>query len=114
MADLAFTPLAMPMLSGPGSIAVSIGLAAGSDSLWGHLGIAVGIVLVAYVSWLVLRSAPRIVELLGQTGMSALVRVMGFLLVCVGVQFIALGVVEILSNERAIRAILGALEAARS
>lgn len=113
MEDVAFTPLAMPMLSGPGSIAVTIGMAAGADGVWDHLGVALGIVLVAFVSWLVLRSAPRIVALLGQTGMNALVRIMGFLLVCVGVQFIGLGVIQILSNEEALRAILQSLEAAR-
>ena len=32
MTDLAFTPLAMPMLSGPGSIAVTVGMAAGPES----------------------------------------------------------------------------------
>jgi len=114
MADLAFTPLAMPMLSGPGSIAVTIGMAAGAESPWEYVAIAVGIVLVAFVSWLVLRSSRRIVALLGPTGMTALVRVMGFLLVCVGVQFIGLGVIQVVSNEDALRALLEGLDAARS
>ncbi len=108
--DLAFTPLAMPMLSGPGSIAVTIGMAAGAESLGEYLSIAVGIVLVAIVSWLVLRSAGRIVQVLGQSGMTGLVRVMGFLLVCVGVQFIGTGVVEIASNDEVLRAIFEAVE----
>jgi multiple antibiotic resistance protein len=114
MADLAFTPLAMPMLSGPGSIAVTIGMAAGARSLWEYAAIAVGIVLVAIVSWLVLRSSRRIVAMLGPTGMTALVRVMGFLLVCVGVQFIGLGVIQVLVDENALRALLQGLDAARS
>ncbi len=110
MEDLAFTPLAMPMLSGPGSIAVTIGMAAGAESFGEYLSIAVGIVLVAIVSWAVLRSAGRIVQVLGQTGMTALVRVMGFLLVCVGVQFIGNGIVEIASNDEVLRAIFEAAE----
>jgi len=113
MTDVAFTPLAVPMLSGPGSIAVTIGMAAGAESPWEYPAIALGILLVAYVSWLVLRSAQRIVALLGTTGMTALVRIMGFLLVCVGVQFIGLGVVQVLTNEEVLRALLGALEVAR-
>jgi multiple antibiotic resistance protein len=113
MADLAFTPLAMPMLSGPGSIAVTIGMAAGAETVGEYLAIAFGIVLVSFVSWLVLRSSRRIVALLGPTGMTALVRVMGFLLVCVGVQFVGLGVIQVLSNEHALRAVLEGLDAAR-
>ena len=49
---------------------------------------------------------------LGPTGMTALVRIMGFLLVCVGVQFIALGVVEIVTDEKVLGALLKGLKAA--
>lgn len=98
MTDLAFTPLAMPMLSGPGSIAVTVSMAAGAESIWQYGAIAVGIMLVATLSWLVLKSASRIVTRLGPTGLSVLTRVMGFLLVCVGVQFIGDGAVQILSD----------------
>jgi multiple antibiotic resistance protein len=114
MTDLSFTPLAMPMLSGPGSIAVTIGMAASVDSAWEYVAIALGILLVAWVSWLVLRSARRIVAVLGTTGMTALVRIMGFLLVCVGVQFIGLGVVQILTNEEVLRALVAGVAAARN
>jgi multiple antibiotic resistance protein len=111
MADLAFTPLAMPMLSGPGSIAVTIGMAASVSSVWQYLAVALGILLVAFVSWIVLRNARRLVALLGPTGMTALVRIMGFLLVCVGVQFIALGVLEAATDERVLKAIVEGLAA---
>jgi multiple antibiotic resistance protein len=114
MTDLAFTPLAMPMLSGPGSIAVTIGMAASVDSPWEYVAIALGILLVAWVSWLVLRSARRIVAMLGDSGMTALVRVMGFLLVCVGVQFVGLGVVQVVTDERFLHAIVQGLAAGRN
>lgn len=99
MADLAFTPLAMPMLSGPGSIAVTIGMATGVENAREYAAIAFGIMSVAFVSWLVLRSARRIVRMLGPTGMIVLVRIMGFLLVCVGVQFIGLGALQALTSD---------------
>jgi multiple antibiotic resistance protein len=84
-------------------------MATSADSVWEYLAIAFGIVLVAFVSWLVLRSARRIVAVLGETGMTALVRVMGFLLVCVGVQFIGLGVIQIVANPEFLRAVVEAL-----
>jgi multiple antibiotic resistance protein len=111
MTDLAFTPLAMPMLSGPGSIAVTIGMAAGAGSPWEYGAIALGILGVAFASWLVLRSSRRIVALLGSTGMTALVRVMGFLLVCVGVQFVGLGVVQMVSNEETLGMLVHTIQA---
>ncbi len=112
MTDVAFTPLAMPMLSGPGSIAVTISMAAEADRLTDYVAITVGIVLVAIVSWLVLRGARSVVRTLEVTGMNALGRIMGFLLVCVGVQFIVIGVHEIVSTEGFLRPILDAIRAA--
>jgi multiple antibiotic resistance protein len=113
-ADLAFTPLAVPMLSGPGSIAVTIGMAAGAESVADDLAIAVGIVLVLGVSWGVLWSARTVKRFLGEQGIDALTRIMGFLLVCIGVQFVGLAVVEVATDPRFLGAILEALEAGRA
>lgn len=98
MDDVAFTPLAMPMLSGPGAIAVTIGMAADAEGVGENLAIVVGICLVALVSWVVLRASARVVRRLGATGMNAMGRIMGFLLVCVGIQFIVDGSHDILSS----------------
>jgi len=98
MNDIAFSPLAMPMLSGPGSIAVTIGMAAEADGVSESLAIVVGIGLVALVSWLVLRGSARVVRILGATGMNAMGRIMGFLLVCVWIQFIVDGTHDIFAS----------------
>lgn len=111
--DIAFTPLAVPMLSGPGSIAVTIGMAAGADSIFGHLAIAAGIVLVVLVSWAILRSARAVKRLLGERGIDAMTRIMGFLLICVGVQFIGIGVIEVVTDQRFLGDLVNALERAR-
>lgn len=96
--DVAFTPLAMPMLSGPGSIAVTIGMATEANGIAENMAIVIGIGLVALVSWLVLRASARVVHVLGANGMNAMGRIMGFLLVCVGIQFIVDGTHDILSS----------------
>lgn len=98
MDDVAFTPLAMPMLSGPGSIAITIGMATDADGMAQNLAIVTGICMVALVSWLVLRASARVVHVLGATGVNAMGRIMGFLLVCVGIQFIVDGTHDILSS----------------
>jgi len=109
MEDVAFTPLAMPMMSGPGAIAVVIGMSANADVWWENSAIAVGILMVAFSSWLVLRAAERVVGYLGATGVSALSRIMGFLLVCVGVQFIGTAIIEVVTDERFLGAIVDAI-----
>jgi multiple antibiotic resistance protein len=102
--DIAFTPLAMPGLSGPGTFAVVMSLSSqasarqGWDRVVDFLGVATGILLVALVSWFTLRGAERFNRLLGATGMVAMTRLMGFLMICIGVQFIINGLVAITAD----------------
>lgn len=96
--DVAFTPIAMPLLSGPGSIAVTISMATSTQSYFDYLPIAIGIVLVAAIAWIVLRFSSRIVDVLGRTGVNVLTRLMGLILVCIGVQFVATGGVELFNQ----------------
>ena len=92
--DIAFTPLAMPMLSGPGAIAVTIGMAANADSKIEYAGEILGIIAVALVSYVLLRAAGSVKSLLGDYGVVILTRIMGFLLVCIGVQFVMMGILD--------------------
>ncbi len=102
--DIAFTPLAMPGLSGPGTFAVVMSLSSrasarsGWDQVADFLGIATGILVVVLVSWSVLRAAERFHRVLGATGMVALTRLMGFLMICIGVQFIIDGLTVVLGD----------------
>lgn len=92
--NIAFTPLAMPMLSGPGSISVVLSM---SDSISsqssvlamsiGYCVVAMGIILTVLVCWFVLRSSSKIVRLLGTSGIDIMTRLMAFLLVAIGVEF---------------------------
>ncbi len=96
---LAFTPLAMPMLSGPGSIAVIISMAAKISEnesfllrLGGYAVVGIGILATVTLCWLVLRSSTKIIKILGPTGIDALTRIMGFILICIGVEFAVSGI----------------------
>jgi len=102
--DISFTPLAMPSLSGPGSIAVVVGMSTtvqrGDHPVINHLLVVVGIAITALISYVVLRAATRLDKLLGATGMNAVSRIMGFMLICIGVQFVINGVLEIVAEAR--------------
>lgn len=97
--DVSFTPLAMPGLSGPGSIAVVVGLSASAQQsqniVVSHILIALGIAVVGVISYVTLRAATRLSKVLGVAGMNAMARIMGFLLICIGVQFIINGILDV-------------------
>lgn len=97
--DVSFTPLAMPSLSGPGAIAVTIGLSAGTDRWVDYTAIVLGILVVVVIAFLTLRASGKIVKFFGQTGITALSKIMGFLLLCVGIQFLINGILEVVVDE---------------
>jgi multiple antibiotic resistance protein len=90
--DISFSPMAMPMLSGPGSIAVVIGLASQAEGFLDLIIMSAAIVLVALISYGVLRLAPFSARYIGPTGMNAITRMMGFIAMAIGVQFILNGI----------------------
>ncbi|MBC7487983.1 MAG: MarC family NAAT transporter [Cytophagaceae bacterium] len=97
--DISFTPLAMPSLSGPGSISVVIGMSSLAHRVIDYTYIAMGILAVAVVVFIVLRFASRLVKFLGVNGLHAMTKIMGFLILCVGVQFIIHGTLDILTGD---------------
>jgi multiple antibiotic resistance protein len=93
--DIAFSPLAMPSLSGPGSISVVLATSAqipNDKIVVGNIVVLIGIAATTLIAWLVLRGAIFLVRFLGQTGIDAMTRIFGFLLICIGVQFVLIGV----------------------
>jgi multiple antibiotic resistance protein len=90
--DVAITPLAMPMLAGPGAISTVMVLAGQARTVSQHVVVYLSVVLTAFLSWLSLRAGERLVVVLGQTGIRVMTRIMGLLLVAVATQFIITGV----------------------
>lgn len=93
--DVSFTPLAMPTLAGPGSIALVMTLGADIPSgqqLAGHLVVLLGVAITCLLSWATLLSAGWLSRFLGDHGIQAITKIMGFLLACIAVQFIFSGV----------------------
>ncbi len=96
--NLAFTPLALPMLCGPGSISVVLAMATQVSEqqtlamkVGGYAVVAVGILVSAFICWLTLWSSGAVVRFLGQSGIDASTKLMGFLLICIGVEFVLSG-----------------------
>jgi multiple antibiotic resistance protein len=108
--DVSFSPLAMPMLSGPGSIAATLGFTSLASHWLDYAAIILGIVVVAVLSYVVLRLAGRLVGLIGVVGMNAMTKIMGFLIACIGVQFVVNGILAIVTDPALLRGIKAALQ----
>lgn len=90
--DVSFSPLALPILSGPGSIAVVIGFASQATGPVDYIVNAVSILLVVLISYALLRLAPASQKYIGYTGLNVMTRLMGFIVLALSVQFILSGI----------------------
>ncbi len=99
---IALTPLAMPMLAGPGSISLLIAYYQGlseSDNLITTSEIlfsSLAILAVAALIYLILRSAHYLAKILGSSGIVAISRIIGFLTIAIGIQYIISAVLSII------------------
>ena len=94
--DVALTPLAIPMLAGPGAISTVIVLSGQAHGLL-ESGVVYGsIVLTWIVSFLALRVGEPLLGRLGKTGIRVVTRIMGLILAAVAAQFVLSGVKEAL------------------
>lgn len=96
--DISFSPLAMPLLSGPGSISLLIALNGQNREWMNQLVIAGVIVLMGLIVYLILRSAPYLNRVLGVAGMRALTRIIGFFVMAIAVEYIISGIVALVNS----------------
>ncbi|MCG3729845.1 YchE family NAAT transporter [Vibrio cincinnatiensis] len=89
--QIGIVPIAMPLMAGPGAISSTIVYSARYPGMLDTFGIALTIALFSISSWLLFRSAPYIVRILGQTGINVITRIMGLILGALGIEFIANG-----------------------
>lgn len=96
--SIALTPLAIPMLAGPGSISLLIGLYEKYDMLTEKLLVIAAIVTVCTATFLMLRCSHYIVGLLGASGINAISRIIGFIVIAIGIEYISSSVVAVLAS----------------
>ena len=93
--DIALTPLAMPMLAGPGSMSLLIAFYQEHHSPNEMIFSTLAILGVSIVIYLVLRSAHYLSKILGSSGIVAISRIVGFLTIAIGVQYIISSILSI-------------------
>jgi multiple antibiotic resistance protein len=99
-ANIAFVPLAMPLMCGPGAIATIIGMTAtikqSSTEILSFVAIAAAIIATMFVTYLCLANARKVTEWIGPMGIDAATRIVGFFVSAIGVGLIFDGVIEAL------------------
>ncbi|HKK88047.1 MAG TPA: MarC family NAAT transporter [Saprospiraceae bacterium] len=96
--DISFSPLAMPLLSGPGSISLLISTYSDYPE-WTDKGL-IGLVIITtgIIIYFTLRISPLLFKILGVGGLKAISRIMGFIVMSIGIQYIILGIVNLVQN----------------
>ena len=86
--DISITPMAIPLLAGPGAISTVMVLTHQSDSWIAASPVFVGILLTGLATYVLLLFSANLQRVLGRTGIHVLSRVMGLVLAAIAVQFI--------------------------
>jgi multiple antibiotic resistance protein len=86
--DISFSPLAMPLLAGPGSISLLINLALQHEAYDAKAIVIAAVFMVCLSIYLILSSAPFILKYLGQSGLRTMSKIMGLLVLSIGIQMI--------------------------
>ena len=87
-AEVSLTPLAIPMLAGPGSISLLIAYNQTATSFYDFLWGTAAIIATSLVVFLVLNSSQFIVKLLGGSGLNAVSRIIGFIEIAIGIEYV--------------------------
>ncbi|NEW07720.1 NAAT family transporter [Paenibacillus sp. SYP-B3998] len=101
--DISITPLAIPMICGPGAITNSIVLMESAHNLLEKAILIISIAVICILTYYVLLNATRLTRLLGETGCNVLMRIMGLIVMVIAVEFFLGGLkpylIDILSHQ---------------
>jgi multiple antibiotic resistance protein len=93
--DVAVTPLAIPMLAGPAAMSTVTMLINLADTPLRVCGLYTVILVVGLISYAALRLAEPLHHLLGRTGIHVISRILGLVVLAIGVQLVLDGLADV-------------------
>jgi len=90
--DVSLSPMALPIIANPGAISVAISLGAGSMNLSTSIGNITALALLTILNYVCLLLGEPMVKKLGRNGMDAFNKVLGFLVLGIGVNLVVSGI----------------------
>lgn len=94
--EIAFTPLAIPMLAGPGTISMLIGYREIYQTNIEAIMITMALIATCIVVFIILYFSKTIFKFLGSNGLNALSRIIGFFLIAIGTELILKTLITVL------------------
>lgn len=91
VSDISITPLAIPMITGPGAITNVIVLMEDAGTIQFKLVLLGAILVVFAITLAILLSASKIIKILGTTGNNVLMRLMGLIIMVIAIEFFLSG-----------------------
>lgn len=96
--DISITPLAIPMICGPGAITNAIVLMEDASSISKIVILLVSIAVVVLTTYIILLSSSKIIKVIGQTGINVMMRLMGLIVMVIAVEFFFSGLKPIIHD----------------
>ncbi|GGX35530.1 MarC family protein [Aquimarina muelleri] len=96
IADISITPLAIPMICGPGALTNAIVMMEDANSIEKKIILIFTVFLVMVLTYLILYSSTKIIKILGQTGINVMMRLMGLIVMVIAVEFFFAGLKPII------------------
>lgn len=96
--DISITPLAIPIICGPGAITNAIVLMEDATTITQKLLLVSIMALVLLLTYLIYRGGSKIIDFLGKTGNKVMMRIMGLIVMVIAVEFFFSGLKPILQN----------------
>ena len=90
--DIAFSPIGIPLIAGPGAITSVMILSAQATSFNQKIIFYLNIIITLFITFIILTLAKKLTKKLGTVGLRVIERIMGMILMVVAVQFIIDGV----------------------
>ncbi len=96
--DIAITPLAIPMLCGPGAITNAIVLMEDAVTFPHKIAFVISVLVVLLLCYLIFAFSTRIVKYLGETGINVMLRIMGLIIMVIAVEFFKAGITPFIDS----------------
>lgn len=96
--DIALTPLAIPMLAGPGSISLLIAFYQEHHQIDEIIISSLAILAIGIAIFVILKSAHYLARILGASGIVAISRIVGFIVISIGIQYIVSSIINIIKG----------------
>lgn len=96
--DITITPLAIPLICGPGAITNAIVLMEDARSILEQITLLISLGFVMFLTYLLLLSANKIYKKIGEVGNNVLMRLMGLIVMVIAVEFFLAGIRPIIKS----------------